>query len=564
LAEVSYADKPWQKSYFIGPYKLPKTLEPYPKIPVYKFLEDTAAKFPNQTACIYLDKQMTYAELKLNVDKLATALADLGVKKGDKVATILPNCPQFIISDYAIMRLGAVHVPVSIAHKAPDLICEIGGSEAETVICSSTRLELVNSIKDKTKVKNMIFTQVPTFPDYSMPKIKETYGAYPLEDLIEKYTPNPPEVEINPTEDLAILPFTGGTTGIPKGVMLTHYNITTNVLQVLWMMKPLEIALKGKASMLICVPLFHQFGHRVLHQNVAWGLRTLLTDPRDIDKIAELIRKYRPFMVVGVPTHFMLLLNKDLPRMPIFLYSGAAPLPPDVAEKIERKIGVPMGEGYGLTEASPTTHINLSAFSKVTGYMASVKRSIGVPVPDTEAKIVNPETGEEVPVGEVGELYIRGPQIMRGYWPNPGSGLKDGWLATGDIAKMDEDGYFYIVDRIKDMINVSGMKVYSRVVEDILHQHPAVEIAGVIGVPDPERLGSERVKAFIVLKREYEGKVTVEEIINYCRDKLPAYAVPTFVEFRKDLPLTPVMKIFKRKLREEEIAKMKGRGEIAF
>jgi long-chain acyl-CoA synthetase len=560
---VSYADKPWLKSYFTGPHKLPKTLEPYPKIPVYKFLEDSAAKFPNQTACIYLDKQMTYAELKLNVDKLATAIADLDVKKGDRVATILPNCPQFIISDYAIMRLGAVHVPVSIAHKAPDLIYEIGESGAETVICSYTRLELVNSIKDKTKVKNIIFTCVPTFPDYSMPEVKDTYGAHLLEDLIEKYEPNPPEVEINPTEDLAILPFTGGTTGVPKGVMLTHYNVTTNVAQVLWMMKPLEIALRGKASMLICVPLFHQFGHRILHQNVAWGLRTLLTDPRDIDKIVELIKKYRPFMVVGVPTHFMLLLDKDLPRMPIFLYSGAAPLPPEVAENIEKKIGVPMGEGYGLTETSPTTHINLSAFSKVTGYMTNVKRSIGVPIPDTEVKIVNPETGEEVQIGEVGELYIRGPQIMKGYWPNPGSGLKDGWLATGDIAKMDEDGYFYIVDRIKDMINVSGMKVYSRVVEDILHQHPAVEIAGVIGVPDSERPGSERVKAFIVLKREYEGEVAAEEIINYCKDKLPAYAVPTFVEFRKDLPLTPVMKIFKRKLREEEIAKMKERGEIA-
>lgn len=560
---MSYASKPWLKSYFIGPYKLPKTLEPYPKIPVYKFLEDSAAKFPNQTACIYLDKQMTYAELKLNVDKLATALADLGVKKGDRVATILPNCPQFIISDYAIMRLGAVHVPVSIAHKAPDLLYEISESGAETVICSHTRLELVNSIKDKTKVRNMIFTIVPTFPDYSIPDVKETYGAYLFEDLIEKYGPNPPNVEINPTEDLALLPFTGGTTGIPKGVMLTHYNIAVNAMQALWMMKPLEIALKGKASVLICIPLFHQYGHQILHQNIAWGLRTLLTDPRDIDKIVELIKKFRPFIIVGVPTHFMMLLNKDLPRMPVFFYSGAAPLPPDVAEKIEKKIGVPMGEGYGLTEASPITHINLSAFSKVTGYMASVKRSIGVPVPDIEVKIVNPETYEEVPIGEAGELYIRGPQIMRGYWPKPGSGLKDGWLATGDIAKMDEDGYFYIVDRIKDMINVSGMKVYSRIVEDVLHQHPAIEVAAVIGVPDPERPGSERVKTYIVLKKECEDKITAEEIINYCKDKLPAYAVPTFIEFRKDLPLTHVMKVFKRKLREEEIAKMKEKGEVA-
>ncbi len=532
-------------------------------MPVYRFLEDSAEKFPSNVACIYLDIKITYEELKDKVDRLATALAALGVKKGDRVATILPNCPQFIISDYAVMRLGAVHVPVSVAHKAPDLLHEIGESGAEAVICSYRRLKLVASIKNKTKVKNIIFTPVPVFPDYSIPEIKQEHSAYLLEDLIENYQPNPPAVNINPIEDLALLPFTGGTTGVPKGVMLTHYNITTNVAQVMWMMKPLEIALKGKASVLICVPLFHQYGHGILHQNIAWGLRTLLTDPRDIDKIVELIKRYRPFMVVGVPTHFMLLLDKNLPRMPIFLYSGAAPLPPDVAEKVEKKIGVPMGEGYGLTEASPVTHLNLSAFSKVTGYMANVKRSIGVPVPDTEVKIVDPETGEEVPLGEAGELYIRGPQIMKGYWPNPGSGLKDGWLATGDIAKMDEDGYFYIVDRIKDMINVSGMKVYSRVVEDILHQHPAVEMAGVIGVPDPERPGSERVKAFIVLKKGFEGKITPEQIINYCKKKIPPYAVPKFVEFRRYLPLTSVMKILKRKLREEEIAKIKERGEMA-
>jgi long-chain acyl-CoA synthetase len=345
--------------------------------------------------------------------------------------------------------------------------------------------------------------------------------------------------------------------------MLTHHNITSNAVQILWMMKPLEVGMKGKSSTLTCVPLFHQFGHIIVHISIYWGLRMFLTDPRDTDKIVEIIKKYRPFMVVGVPTHYMLLLPKDLPRMPIFLYSGAAALPPEVAEKIEKKIGVPMGEGYGMTEATATTHLNLSALSKVTGFMTKVKRSIGVPTPDTEVKIVNLETGEEVPFGETGELYIRGPQVMQGYWPTPGKGLRDGWLATGDIGRMDEDGYFYILDRIKDMINVSGMKVYSRVVDDVLFEHPAVRLAGVIGTPDPERPGSERVKAFVTLKEDYEGKITGEDIIKYCSEKLPPYAVPKSVEFRKDLPLTLAMKIFKRKLREEEIAKMKEKGEIA-
>jgi long-chain acyl-CoA synthetase len=424
------------------------------------------------------------------------------------------------------------------------------------VICSYRRLERVNSIKDKTKTKNIIFTPVPIWPDYSLPEIKEVPDAHRLEDLIEKYEAKPPKVEINPTEDLALLPFTGGTTGVPKGTMLTHYNITTNVIQTLhWMMKPLAGGIKGKASALICVPIFHQFGHWAIHAGISWGLRGFLVDPRDLDRIVEIIRKYRPFMVLGVPTHFMLLLPKDLPRMPIFLYSAAAALPPEVAEKMEKKIGVPMGEGYGLTEATAATHLNLSALSKVTGFMAKVKRSIGVPTPDTEVKLVDPETGEEVPFGEPGELYIRGPQIMKGYWPTPSKGLKEGWLATGDIAKIDEDGYFYIVDRIKDMINVSGMKVYSRVVDDVLYEHPAVGLAGVIGIPDPERPGSERIKAFITLKEEYEGKVTADDIIEYCREKLPPYAVPKSVEFRKDLPLTLAMKIFKRKLKEEELKK---------
>ncbi len=389
-----------------------------------------------------------------------------------------------------------------------------------------------------------------------MPEIKEVPGAHQLEDLIEKYEPKPPKVEINPTEDLALLPFTGGTTGVPKGTMLTHYNITTNVIQTMhWMMKPLEVGVKGKASVLICVPVFHQYGHWAVHAGISWALRVFLTDPRDIDRIVEIIKKHRPFMVLGVPTHYMLLLTKDLPKMPIFCYSAAAALPPDVAKEFEKKIGVPMGEGYGMTEATAATHLNLSALSKVTGFMANVKRSIGVPTPDTEVKIVDPETGEEVPFGETGELYIRGPQIMKGYWPTPGKGLENGWLATGDIGRMDEDGYFYIVDRIKDMINVSGMKVYSRVVDDVLYEHPAVSVAGAVGIPDPERPGSERVKAFITLKEGYEGKVTADDIIKYCREKLPPYAVPKFVEFRKGLPLTLAMKIFKRKLREEEIKK---------
>ncbi len=388
-----------------------------------------------------------------------------------------------------------------------------------------------------------------------MKELPDITNLHQLEDLIDKSDSNPPTVEINPTEDLALLPFTGGTTGVPKATMLTHYNITSNVIQSLhWMMHPLRSGIKGKAAALICVPIFHQLGHFTLHTGIAWGLRGILVDGRDLSQIAEVINEYRPFVVVGVPTHYMLLLdNPTLKKMPTFFFSGAAALPQDVAEKWEKKIGTPLSEGYGMTEACAVTHMNPSGLSKVTGFMPKVKRSIGVPVADTEIKIVDLETGKEVPFGETGELWIRGPQVMKGYWPTAGKGLEDdGWLATGDVTKMDEDGYFYIVDRIKDMINVSGMKVYSQTVDDVLHRHIAVSIAGVVGVSDPERPGSERVKAFVVLRDDYKEKVTSEDIIQYCKEKLPSYAVPKFVEFRESLPLTPVMKLDKKKLRGEE------------
>jgi long-chain acyl-CoA synthetase len=266
-----------------------------------------------------------------------------------------------------------------------------------------------------------------------------------------------------------------------------------------------------------------------------------------------------------VPTQLLKLAQPEieLKRMPVLVMSATAPLPAEVSQRIEQKIKMPISEGYGLTETGPATHINISAFAKVTRFAASTRPGIGLPLPDTEVKAVDPVTEKEVPFGEVGEIWVRGPQVMRGYWPHDGSGLEPGgWLRTGDLGKMDEDGYFHVVDRIKDMINISGMKVYSIEIDEVLFKHPAVEGAVTIGVPDPERPGSERIKAFIKLRDESKGKVITQEIINYCRENLAAYAVPKFIEFRDDLPLTAAEKIFKRALREEEIKKMKQRGEI--
>jgi long-chain acyl-CoA synthetase len=560
---VSVADKPWLKSYKLGPYKLPQTKQPYPKAPIHSLLDAAAAEYPDNHACFYFGNEISYKDLKLEVDRLATALADLGVKKGDKVATILPNCPQYLISDFGILKSGAVHVPCSVLHKAADLIYEIGDSGAETVICSEMSIELVNSIKDKTRIKRIILTSLM---DYSLekPELKQVPGAYQFRDLIDSHEPRPLEIEIDPMEDLAVLVFTGGATGLPKGVMLTHYNRLAAITQAIWYFEPLKVGVKGKTSIMIPIPLFHQYGHMMMHFSVSWGLKMyLLPDPRDSDTIFQLLTKYRPFMCVCVPTQYSVLVSKGLGRLSTMFLSGAAALAPEIAQKFKQHTGMPITEAYGLTETSGGgTHINLSSFSKITGFAAAEKLgSIGIPVPDTEVKIVDLETNEEAAPGKEGELWVRGPQVMKGYWPEPGKGLVDGWLATGDVVKMDDEGYFYITDRIKDMANVSGFKVYTRLVDDVLYEHPAVADGVAIGIPDPERPGSDRIKAFIRLKPEYEGKVTAEDIIAHCREKLPPYAVPRFVEFRKELPLTVTEKLFKRQLREEEIAKMKAKAE---
>ena len=557
---VSIAEKPWLKNYKLGPYKLPQTKEPYPKVTVHSLLDAAAAEFPDHSACFYLGNEISYKELKFLADSLAAALADLGVRKGDKVATILPNCPQFIISDFGILKAGATHVPCSVMHKAADLIYEIGDSGAETVICSDGSLELVGSIKDRTKIKRIIITSLM---DYSLeePELKQIPGTYQLRDLIAKHEASPPDVEIDPMEDLAILVFTGGATGLPKGVMLTHYNRIVDVTHIAWSYEPLKVGIRGKTSILMPIPLFHQYGHCVMHFSVYWGLKMyLLPDPRDTDMFMEMLTKYRPFLSACVPTQYNRLILKGLGRINTMFMSTTAALAPEVAQKFRQQTGMPITEAYGLTEAVGT-HLNLSSFAKITGFMASEKfGSIGVPMPDTEVKLIDLETNEEAAPGKEGELYVRGPQVMKGYWPEPGKGLVDGWLPTGDVVRMDEDGYFYITDRVKDMANISGLKVYTRLVDDVLYEHPAVGDAVAIGIPDVERPGSERIKAFIRLKEEQEGKVTADDIISHCKEKLPAYAVPKFVEFRKELPLTVTLKLFKRQLREEEIAKMKNAG----
>ncbi|MBE0430535.1 MAG: AMP-binding protein [Dehalococcoidia bacterium] len=560
---VSVADKPWLKQYKLGPYKLPQTKEPYPRIAIQSLLDTAAAEFPGKAACSYLGHEMSYADLKQEADRLAAALVGLGVKQGDKVATILPTCPQFIISDFGILKAGAVHVPCSILHKAAELIYEIGDSGAETVICTEMSLETVKSIQDKTSIKNIIVTSIM---DYSSetPEVAQLPDALQFRDLIAGHEPDPPDVDIDPIKDLAVLPFTGGATGLPKGVMITHYNRAAAMTHIAWYMEPLKVGVRGKTSMMLPVAFFHQYGHMMMHFAVYWGLKMyLIPDPRDVDMLYEMLTKHRPFVCSCVPTQYSRLAARGLGRMNTMFMSGAAALAVEVAQKFKKQTGMPITEAYGLSETSGGTHINLSAFSKLVGFMPAEKLgSIGVPFPDTEVKIMDMDTGEEAAPGKEGELWVRGPQLMLGYWPEAGKGLVDGWLPTGDVVTMDDDGYFYVTDRVKDMANISGLKVYTRLVDDVLYEHPAVADAVAIGIPDVERPGSDRIKAFIRVAPEYEGKVTAEEIIGHCRAKLPPYAVPKFVEFRQELPLTVTDKLFKRQLKEEEITNMKARGEL--
>lgn len=558
--KIKGRDKPWLKNYKLGPYNLKKTLEPYPEVPVHQLLEDSASSYPNQIALEYLGRKIKYSELKVFVDKLANALAGMGVKKGDKVVTVLPNCPQFIMTDFALSKTGSAMVPCSMLHTARDLEHEIGQSGAETLVCSEATLSVVAPIKDTTRLKNIIVTSPM---DYSAeePGRNEVPGAIQFRDLITDHEALAPEVNINPREDLACLAFTGGATGLPKGVMITHYNRVCNVMQAAWMLEPLWPGIKGKAASETAIPLFHAMGHLSSQVSVLLGLRNLLVaDPRNIRQAISLMQEHRPLLIYVVPTQLMRMARRKIGRMPVMFLSGAAPLPREVFDAIKADIQMPITEGYGLTECGPLTHVNISCFSKITGFVTKETLGVGVPVPDTEAKISNPDTGEELGAGESGEILVRGPQTMKGYWPTPGSGLDEGWLHTGDIGRMDENGYFVLEDRIKDMANIGGAKVYTTEVDEILFRHPAVAMAAAVGIPDPRHPGSEIIKAFVTPREEFKGTLSAEEIIAYCRDKMPEFAIPRFVEFRDELPLTVTEKIFKRALREEDIKKAKETG----
>lgn len=569
-------DKPWLKFYEKG---VPDSLT-YLEMSLDALFTQAASRYPYNTVTNFVLKyiigqrftiggKLTYRKLNEYVDRLATALYQLGVRKGDRVGLMLPNSPHFVITFFAAMRLGAIIVNINPTYTSRELKHQLADSGAETIVLLNLFWPRLREIQSSTSVKRVIVAHVfdtLSFPSNMLVRlsqrkaaewvdVKPEHDIFFFQHLLEKYGPLPPQVEVKP-DDTALFQYTGGTTGLPKAAMLSHRNIIANVLQIsAWLTdgKP------GQEKMMSAIPFFHVYGMTVcMLVGIYLGSELVLVpNPRPIENVMRIIQKERATLFPGVPAMYIGIVNH--PRIQEYdltsvraCISGSAPLPMEIQERFGNLTGGRLVEGYGLTEAAPVTHCNPLYGTRRAG-------SIGVPFPDVEVKLVDLDTGSELPVGteQQGELCIRGPQVMKAYWQRPEETAatidSDGWLHTGDICKVDADGFFYIVDRKKDMIIASGFKVLPRDVEEVLFMHPKVLEAVVVGIPHPER-GDDTVKAYIVPKPDTDP--TAEEIKEFCRIHLAAYKVPREIEFRSDLPKTAVGKILRRLLVEEEQARM--------
>lgn len=562
-------EKVWLKNY---PPGIPELLD-IPEITLGEMLERSAEKYPRQAAIIFLGKKVTYQELDQLANRFANALSKLGVQKGDRVAIQLPNTPQVVFAYYGTLKLGAVAVMFNPIYSAREIEYQLRDSGAKVMLILDRFWPQAKEANEKVGVEHIIVTHIKDFLKFPLNLLEPLVakrkgehvevemgpGMYELKELLAASSPSRPQVEINPRKDLATLQYTGGTTGVSKGAMLTHYNLVSNVMQCrAWFTGARE----GKEVFLCTLPFFHSYGMTVdMNSGVNLGATLLLIpNPRDMHMILKAIDKYKPTLFPGVPTMYVAIINHpdvksgkyDIKSINACL-SGAAPLPVEVQREFEELTGGKLVEGYGLSETSPVTHANPLEGMRKAG-------SIGLPVPNTEVKIVDIEDPtKELGVGEIGEIAIKGPQVMKGYWNMPDETemvLKGDWLLTGDIGYVDEDGFFYVVDRKKDMIIAGGYNIYPRDVEEVIYTHPKVAEVAVAGIPHPVR--GETVKAYVVLK---EGETaTPEEIIEFCRDKMAKYKVPTEVEFRKELPKTMVGKILRRYLVEQEKAKAESEG----
>ena len=564
-------DRPWLQHYDEG---VPPTVE-IPDQPLDRFLADSARKHPDQVAMIFgarvgsrlLDASIRYQQLEELVDRFAAALQGMGVGPGDRVAIMLPNCPQFVIAAYATWRIGAVVVccnPLYVEREVEHLLKDSG---SKVMVVMSSLVERVQAVRANTSLERLIVTNIkeyfPTLLRWLFTLTKEKKEGHRVDisgdaqavwfqDVLRGAKERPTALYVDP-DGLATLIYTGGTTGGPKGAQLTHRNLVSNAVTLnIWAHS------RPAGEVLISVmPFFHSYGLTVgINTPIANGLTTvLIPNPRDLQHSLLAIQKHQATFFPAIPTIFTALNNlPELDQYNLsslrFAPSGAAPLPPEVQQRFEEITGCRMVEAYGLTETSPTA--TMDPVGKPRAH------SIGIPIPNTDVRIVDPENGvSELPVGEVGEIAIKGPQVMKGYWNLPeetAHALREGpdgtpdWFFSGDMGTMDEDGYFHIADRKKDMIIAGGYNIYPTEVEAVLFEHPAILEAAVIGVPHETR--GETVKAFVVLQ---EGQnATPEEIMDFCRERMAAYKIPRHVDYRDELPKSIIGKVLRRELRDLE------------
>jgi long-chain acyl-CoA synthetase len=550
------AESPWMNAQVGERYHLARPASR----PVYALLTDSARAHPANRCLHYQGRDFTYSQVDEISSRFASALISLGVKKGDRVAVFLPNVPQLVFAYFGILKAGAIVVMCNPTYKERELEFQLKDSGAAVVVASRTvakGLDLYKSLGDsrgKLELRHVIATHLG---DYLPPVKRRLAGLAGIKDvprpdtidfvkLVESNQPLKDLAAVDPEKDIAVLQYTGGTTGLSKGAMLTHYNLVSNAGYACHLFPVTE------RDVSLCVlPLFHIYGMTVtMNAPIAMGAALVLLPSFHVEEVMKAIESQKVTIFSGAPAMYIAINSKpgagkfNLKSVRACLSGGSA-LPPAVRRKFIELTGGNLVEGYGLSETSPITHCN-----PVSGGVVK-DGSIGPPFSETMARIVDVADRDKVlPVGEVGELAVRGPQVMKGYWNQKAETdavLKDGWFLTGDIAKMDEDGYFYIVDRKKDMVNVGGMKVYPREVEDVLFEHPDVKEAGVIGIPDS--FSGEAVKAFVVLKDPAKN-TPPEDIVAFCKERLARFKVPKEVEFVQELPKSLIGKVLRRKLRE--------------
>jgi long-chain acyl-CoA synthetase len=549
-------ERPWLKHYDPG---VPYHIE-YPPVPLFYFLEEAARKYPNQPCAIFKGAKLTYAEMDALTDRLAAGLVDLGVKKGDPVGIFMPNSPQFVMAFYAILKAGAVVVATNPLYTPREIEHQLNDAGVEILLVMSNFYKTVKQAQPKTRLKTLVVTNIKEYLPgmlrflFTVAKEKKeghfvelAEGDVWLKDVLARHTREQrPQLGIGP-DDVCIYQYSGGTTGVSKAAVSLHRNLVANTLQIRsWMTDCQE----GQEVVLMAIPLFHVYGMvaGMSFAISAGACMVMIPNPRDMADVLGSIAKYRPTIYPGVPAMYNSIINHpDVIAKKVDVssikgcISGSAPLLRETKERFEALTGGKLVEGFGMSETPTATHCNPLQGETRTG-------SIGIPLPDVDAKIVSLDDGvTELAVGEVGELAVRSPNVMKGYHNMPSetaNTLRDGWLFTGDIARVDEDGFFYIVDRKKELIKPSGYQVWPREVEEVIAENPKVLEVGVAGVPDAYR--GETVKAWVVVKAG--ETLTEEEVRAWCKERMAPFKVPTSVEFMAELPKTTVGKILRREL----------------